>query len=156
MAVAAQQALRVTRRPLRVGRIRYGLWWLDQVTAGARVRARAASAGVATVAGEVRWAAELSARATVAGIARARPEPWTDRGLLALAGAIAVGAVALAVFLGFGMAQWAMTEPESPFFAAAGALAVGLAILPLGYLVFASRRGGCRGRTGNGKRVDRA
>jgi hypothetical protein len=110
---------------------------------------------VAAAAGEVRWAAELSARATTAGIARSRPEPWTDRGLLVLAGAIAVGALALAVFLGFGVAEWAMTEPYNPLFTGAGALAVGLALLPLGYLVFASKRGGGRNRTDNGRRADR-
>lgn len=140
MAVTAQQALGVSRRPLRVGRVRYGLWWLDQATAGARARARAVTDGTATVGRELRWAAELSVRATLAGIDHARPEPWSDRGLTWLFGAIAVAAVAVAVLLGAGMAQWAMTSSDAMLFAAAGALAVGLVFLPLAYLVFASRR----------------
>lgn len=140
MAVTAQQALGVSRRPLRVGRVRYGLWWLDQATAGARTRARAVTDGTATVGRELRWATELSFRATLAGIDNARPEPWSDRGLTWLFGAIAIAAVAVAILLGAGMAHWAMTSSDAMLFAAAGALAVGLVFLPLAYLVFASKR----------------
>ena len=140
MAVTAQQALGVSRRPLRVGRIRYGLWWLDQETAGVRSRVRAVGEGTATVGRELRWAAELSLRATLAGIDHARPEPWSDRGLMWLLGTIAVAAVAVAIVLGVGMAHWAMTSSDAMLFAAAGALAVGLVFLPLAYLVLASKR----------------
>lgn len=140
MAVTAQQALGVSRRPLRVGRIRYGLWWIDQSTAGARSRARAVTGGAATVGRELRWATELSVRSTLAGIDHARPEPWGDRKLLVFVAVIAVGALAVALVLGMGMAQWAMTSSDAMLFAAAGALAVGLALLPLAYLVFASKR----------------
>lgn len=140
MAVTAQQALGVSRRPLRVGRIRYGLWRLDQVTMGARTRARVVTDGTATVGRELRWATELSVRSTLAGIDHARPEPWSDRGLTWLFGMIAVAAVAVAVLLGVGMAQWAMTSSDAMLFAAAGALAVGLVFLPLAFLVFASKR----------------
>ncbi|WP_087097931.1 hypothetical protein [Nocardiopsis sp. JB363] len=140
MAVTAQQALGVSRRPLRVGRIRYGLWRLDQVTMGARTRARVVTDGTATVGRELRWATELSVRSTLAGIEHARPEPWSDRGLTWLFGMIAVAAVAVAVLLGAGMAQWAMTSSDAMLFAAAGALAVGLVFLPLAFLVFASKR----------------
>ncbi len=140
MAVTAQQALGVSRRPLRVGRIRYGLWWLDQATAGARSRARAVTGGAATVGRELRWAVELSARSTLAGIDHARPEPWNDRKLLVFVTVIAVGALAVALVLGVGMAHWAMTSSNAMLFAAAGAVAVGLAFLPLAYLVFASKQ----------------
>ncbi|WP_223830425.1 hypothetical protein [Nocardiopsis quinghaiensis] len=142
MAVTAQQALGIGRRPLRVGRIRYGLWWLDQTTAGTRSRIRAAADEAAAVGRELRWAAELSVRTTVVRIGHARPEPWSDRRLLLCATVLAVCALAVALLLGVGMARWAMTESDSLPFAAAGALAVGLVLLPLVYLVFASRRGG--------------
>jgi hypothetical protein len=142
MAVTAQQALGIGRRPLRVGRIRYGLWWLDQTTAGARSRIRAVTDGVVLAGREVRWATELSVRTTVSQIDYARPGPWSDRRLLLCATALAVGALAVALVLGFGVAHWVMTESGSLPFAAAGALAVGLVLLPLAYLVFASRRGG--------------
>jgi hypothetical protein len=145
MAVTAQEALGVSKRPLRVGRIRYGLWWLDQTTAGPRSRVRVVGDGAARVGRrvgrELRWAAELSLRSTVAGIEYARPEPWGDRKLFGLVTAIAVGALVVAVVLGMGMAQWAMTSSNTMFFAAAGAVAVGLTLLPLSYLVFVSRRG---------------
>ncbi|WP_159943828.1 MULTISPECIES: hypothetical protein [unclassified Nocardiopsis] len=124
-----------------MGRIRYGLWWLDQATAGTRSRALAAAAAAATVGRELRWAAELSVRATVVRIDRARPAPLNDQTLLLLAAAVAVCALAVSVVLGFGMARWAMTASGSLPFVAAGALAVGLVLLPLAYLVFASRRG---------------
>lgn len=127
-----------------MGRIRYGLWRLDQATTGARSRMRVVGDGAATVGRELRWAAELSLRSTVAGIEYARPEPWGDRKLFGLVTAIAVGALVVAVVLGMGMAQWAMTSSSAMFFAAAGAVAVGLTLLPLSYLVFASRRGRVR------------
>lgn len=142
MAVATQQALGVVRRPLRVGRIRYGLWWLDQNTTGARSLMRTAADGAATMGRELRWAAELSVRSTVVPAVRARPGPWSERTLLLAATAVAVCALAVAIVLGFGMARWAMTASDSLPFAAAGALAVGLVLLPLAYLVFASERGG--------------
>ncbi|MBR8741494.1 hypothetical protein [Nocardiopsis sp. MG754419] len=123
-----------------MGRVRYGLWWLDQATAGVRDRTRVVVDGTATVGRELRWATELSVRATLAGIDHARPEPWSDRGLTWLFGVIAVVAVAVAVLLGTGMAHWAMTSSDAMLFAAAGALAVGLVFLPLAYLVFASGR----------------
>ncbi len=155
MAVTAQQALGVSRRPLRVGRIRYGLWWIDQSTAGARSRARAVTGGAATVGRELRWAAELSVRSTLAGIDHVRPEPWGDRKLLVFVTVIAVGALAVALVLGVGMAHWAMTSSDAMIFAAAGALAVGLTLLPLAYLVFASkrRRRLSAGSPGTGDRV---
>jgi hypothetical protein len=147
MAATAQQTLGVSRRPLRVGRVRYGLWWLEQATEGARARARAVGDGAGTVGRELRWASELSVRSTLRGIDYARPEPWGDRKLLALVTVIAVGALAVALVLGVGMAHWAMTSANAMLFAAAGAVAVGLAFLPLAYLVFASkqrRRAGVR------------
>lgn len=142
MAVTAQQALGVGRRPLRVGRIRYGLWCLEQATAGARSQVRVVGDGAGTVGRELRWAAELSVRSTVAGIDHTRPEPWSDRRLLVLVAVIAVGALAVATVLGVGMAHWMMTSSGAMIFAAAGALSVGLAFLPLAYLVFASKRRG--------------
>lgn len=142
MAVTAQQALGVGRRPLRVGRIRYGLWLIDQITAGAQARMRAVAGGAATVGRELRWATVLSVRVTAVGIDRARPEPWSERRLLFSATAVAVCALVVALVLGLGMARWMMTASNSLPFAAAGALAVGLVLLPLTYLVFASKRGG--------------
>ncbi len=150
MAVTAQRALGVNRRPLRVGRIRYGLWWLDQATAGPRSRMRVVGDGAATVGRELRWAAELSLRSTVAGMEYARPEPWGDRKLFGLVTAIAVGALVVAVVLGMGMAQWAMTSSSAMVFAAAGAVAVGLTLLPLSYLVFVSRPGRVRSEESEG------
>ncbi len=141
MAVTAQQALGVSRRPLRVGRIRYGLWWLEQASLGPRTRVRAFGEGVSTVGRELRWATELSVRVTLVGIDHARPEPWSDRRLMWLLGTIAIAAVAVAIVLGMGMARWVMTSSNAMLFAAAGALAVGLVFLPLAYLVFASKRG---------------
>ncbi|GHC84583.1 hypothetical protein GCM10007079_26710 [Nocardiopsis terrae] len=127
-----------------MGRIRYGLWWLDQATTGPRSRVRAVGDGAATVGRELRWATELSVRSTVAGIDHVRPEPWGDRKLLVLVTVIAVGALAVALVLGVGMARWAMTLSNAMPFAAVGALAVGLAFLPLAYLVFVSKRRGRR------------
>ncbi|QUX31719.1 hypothetical protein KGD83_11455 [Nocardiopsis akebiae] len=125
-----------------MGRIRYGLWWLDQNTAGARSLVRTVTDGAATTGRELRWAAELSVRSAVVRADRARPEPWSERTLLFAAAAVAVCALAVALVLGVGMSRWAMTASDSLPFAAAGALAVGLVLLPLAYLVFASRRGG--------------
>lgn len=142
MAVTTQQALGVSRRPLRVGRIRYGLWWLDQNTTGARSLVRTVADGAATTGRELRWAAELSVRSTAVRVGRTRPGPWSERTLLLAAAAVAVCALAVALVLGVGMARWAMTASDSLPFAAAGALAVGLVLLPLAYLVFASKRGG--------------
>lgn len=140
MAVTVQQPLGVTKQPLRVGRIRYGLWLLEEATAGARTRARAVVDGTATAGRELRWAAELSARATTALIGHVRPEPLGDRRLLGLMAIIAVAALGIALVLGIGVSQWLMTAENSMVFAAAGALAVGLAVLSLAFLVFASRR----------------
>ncbi|OKI17177.1 hypothetical protein A6A08_07970 [Nocardiopsis sp. TSRI0078] len=125
-----------------MGRIRYGLWWLDQSTAGVRSRMRAVAGGAAVAGRELRWATELSVRATVAQLDHARPGPWSDRRLLLCATVLAVVALAVALLLGFGVARWVMTASDSLPFAAAGALAVGLVLLPLVYLVFASKRGG--------------
>ncbi|PDP84444.1 hypothetical protein CQJ94_27610 [Glycomyces fuscus] len=125
-----------------MGRIRYGLWWLDQNTTGARSLMGTVAAGAATTGRELRWAVELSVRSALVRADRARPGPWSERTLLFAAAAVAVCALAVAILLGFGMARWAMTAPDSLPFAAAGALAVGLVLLPLAYLVFASRRGG--------------
>ncbi|MFD3685854.1 hypothetical protein ACFWTE_13680 [Nocardiopsis sp. NPDC058631] len=143
MAVATQQVLGVNRRPLRVGRIRYGLWWLEQTTSGVRGRARTVTGGTAAAGRELLWATELSLRTMTRQAELARPEPWSDRKLLVSATVLAVGAVVVATVLGIGVARWAMTESNSLLFAAAGALAVGLVFLPLAYLVFASKRG-CR------------
>ena len=140
MAVTAQQSLRVSKRPLRVGRIRYGLWWLEETTAGARTRVRAVADGTASAGRELRWAAELSARATSARFDHIRPEPLGDRSLLALMAVIAIAALAVALVLGVGVSQWLATAANSMLFAAVGALAVGCAILSLAFLVFASRR----------------
>lgn len=140
MVVSAQQALGVNRRPLRVGRIRYGLWWVEQTTAGTRARAREAAGGMATVGRELRWAFELSARSTVLSIDRVRPEPWGDRKLTVYLAVVAVLSVVTAFVLGAGLARWMMTAENSMLFAAAGALAVGCAFLSLAFLVFASKR----------------
>lgn len=103
---------------------------------------RAAADGAALAGRELRWATELSVRATAARVDHARPEPWSDRKLLLSAAVLAVCALAVAVVLGVGMARWAATTSDPLPFAAAGALAVGLVLLPLAYLVFASRPGG--------------
>ncbi|WP_017610411.1 hypothetical protein [Nocardiopsis xinjiangensis] len=130
----------MTKQPLRVGRVRYGLWLLEEAAAGARSRVRAVVDGTATAGRELRWAAELSARATTAHIDHVRPEPLGDRRLLGLMAAIAVAALGVSFVLGVGVAQWLMTAENSMVFAAAGSLAIGLAVLSLAFLVFASRR----------------
>lgn len=144
MAVTVQQSLGVTKQPLRVGRIRYGLWWLEEATAGARARVRAVADGTATAGRELRWAAELSVRAATVQIDHVRPEPMNDNRLLKLMAVLAFAALGIAVVLGIGVSQWLMTAENSMVFAAAGALAVGLAVLALAFLVFASRRGRSR------------
>lgn len=101
---------------------------------------RAVTGGAATVGRELRWATELSVRSTLSRIDHARPEPWGDRKLLVFVAVIAVGALVVALVLGMGMARWAMTSSDAMLFAAVGALAVGLALLPLAYLVFASKQ----------------
>ncbi|MEV2277313.1 hypothetical protein AB0I72_17180 [Nocardiopsis sp. NPDC049922] len=125
-----------------MGRFRYGLWWLDQATAGVRAWPGSVAAGAATVGRELRWATELGARVAVARIDAARPEPWNDGKLLAFVTVVAACALAVALVLGLGVARWAMTASGSLPFAAAGAIAVGLVLLVLTYLVFASRRSG--------------
>lgn len=140
MAVSAQQALGVNRRPLRVGRIRYGLWWVEQTTAGTRARAREAAGDITTVGRELRWAFELSARSTAVSIDRVRPRPWNDRELTVYLAVVAVVAVVTALVLGVGLARWMMTAENSMLFAAIGSLAVGCAFLSLAFLVFASKR----------------
>ncbi|OLT29984.1 hypothetical protein BJF83_09915 [Nocardiopsis sp. CNR-923] len=125
-----------------MGRIRYGLWWLDQVTAGVRARSGSVAASAAAAGRELRWATVLSARVAAARIDAARPEPWDDGKLLAFVAVVAACALAVALVLGLGIARWAMTAAGSLPFAAAGAVAVGLVLLVLTYLVFASRRSG--------------
>jgi len=140
MAVSAQRSLGVNRRPLRVGRVRYGLWWVEQIAAETRGRARETAGEMATVGRELRWAFELSARSTAVSIERVRPEAWNDRKLTVCLAIVAVLAVVTALVLGGGLARWMMTAENSMLFAAAGALAVGCAFLPLAFLVFASKR----------------
>lgn len=140
MVATARQSLGVAKEPLRVGRVRYGLWLLEENTAGARTRARVVIDGTAAAGRELRWAAELSARAMTAHIDHARPEPLDDRGLFGLMVIIAVASLGTALVLGIGVSQWLMTAANSMVFAAAGSLAVGLAVLSLAFLVFASRR----------------
>src|SRR5699024_9188114 len=143
MAVSAQQSLGVNRRPLRVGRVRYGLWWVEQITAQARARARETAGVMATVGRELRWAFELSARSTALSIERARPVPWNDRKLTVCLAIVAVLAVVTALVLGGGLARWMMTAENSMLLVAAGALAVSCAVPPLVFLVFDCKRRRC-------------
>src|SRR5699024_2889437 len=131
MAVSAQQSLGVNRRPLRVGRVRYGLWWVEQITAQARARARETAGVMATVGRELRWAFELGARSTALSIERARPVPWNDRRLTVWLAIVAVLAVVTALVLGGGLARWMMTAANRRLRAAAGTLAGGRSFLPL-------------------------
>ncbi|MFL1379247.1 MULTISPECIES: hypothetical protein [unclassified Nocardiopsis] len=120
--------------------MRYGLWWFERAAANARSGIRSLATGVGK---EMRWAAGLTARALpidLDKLDRAEAQPWDDRRLFTGLTVFSVLAVALALFLGFGVAEWMRTESGALLIAGIGALAVGAVLLPLAYLVFASRR----------------
>jgi hypothetical protein len=117
--------------------MRYGLWWLERTAANARSGIRSLATGVGK---EMRWAAGLTAKALPIDLDKAEARPWDDRRLFTGLMVFSVLAVALALLLGFGVAEWMRTESGALPIAGIGALAVGAVLLPLAYLVFASRR----------------
>lgn len=137
MAATAQQSLKVIKQPRRVGRLRYGLWWFERTTAGARDGIRSLTAGVGK---EMKWAAGLTAKALPIDLDKAEAEPWDDRRLFTGLLAFSVAAVALSLLLGVGVAQWMRTDSGALLIVCAGAVLVGALLLPLAHVVFASRR----------------
>ncbi|MFV2197605.1 hypothetical protein [Nocardiopsis sp. LOL_012] len=123
-----------------MGRIRYGLWWVGQIAADVHAWSRMVAAAAAAIGRELRWATVLSARATAASLDAIRPSPWSDRKLLAFLSVVALCASTVAFVLGLGVSRWVKTAPDSSLFASAGAIAVGAVLLPMAFLVFASRR----------------
>ncbi|CAL9594530.1 hypothetical protein SUDANB121_05325 [Nocardiopsis dassonvillei] len=117
--------------------MRQGIRRSEQTAAGARAGVRSLARGVVR---EVKWAVGLAARSLPIDLDRAEAEPWDDRRLFTGLAVFAVGAVALSLLLGFGVADWMRTEPSALLIAGAGAVAVGALLLSLAYLVFASRR----------------
>lgn len=141
MLVSLEQKLGARdREPLRIGRLQYGLWWLEHTTAGTRWQVRQSALALVRSAGEIRWLTLLTVQNTAVRARRARPSPWSDRGLCVMASVIAVGALSVALVLGVGISQWARTDPNALLPAATGSIAVGVAWLFLMYLVFAARR----------------
>ncbi|MDA2814091.1 hypothetical protein O4J56_25820 [Nocardiopsis sp. RSe5-2] len=94
---------------------------------------------IAEAAGEVRWAAEVSGAVAAARVDRMRPRPWGDRGLAVAAALTALVGLAVAALLGVALAHWAASDAGDVLFAASGAVAVGLLLLALLYLVFAEK-----------------
>ncbi|QUX24782.1 hypothetical protein K1J57_20720 [Nocardiopsis sp. MT53] len=137
MAATAQESLTVSKRPRRVGWMRYGLWWFEQAAAGARGGIRSLARGAGK---EMRRAAGLTAKALPAGLEKAEAEPWDDRRLFVGLTAFSVVALALALLLGFGVAEWMRTEAGALPIVGVGALAVGVVLACLAYVVFASRQ----------------
>ncbi|GLU48963.1 hypothetical protein Nans01_33140 [Nocardiopsis ansamitocini] len=138
--------------------MRYGRMWMEHQTDRAVVRVRTAGIaarsvsvpGATAVASGAALAASLAAgaRTVVAQRVPARPRPMDDGALLATAVLTGLGALVVAVLLGFSLAGWMATTPhDAP--AVVGGVAVGAAFLGLGYLVFASHRR--RGETRHAK-----
>ncbi|WP_306371554.1 hypothetical protein [Nocardiopsis sp. CC223A] len=125
------------KRPLRVGWMRYGLWWLVQAAAGARSGIRSLTRGVGR---EMRWVVGLTAKSLPIDLEKAEAEPWDDRRLFAGLTVFSVVALAIALLLGFGVAEWMRTEADALPIVGLGALAVGAVLVSLAYLVFASRQ----------------
>lgn len=120
-----------------MGWMRYGLWWFEQAAAGARGGIRSLAGGVAK---EMRWAAGLAAKSLPIDLEKAEAKPWDDRRLFVGLTVFSVVALALALLLGFGVAEWMRTEAGASLIAGLGALAVGAVLVPLAYVVFASRQ----------------
>ncbi len=94
---------------------------------------------IAQAAGEVRWAVAVSGAVTAARVDRMRPRPWGDLGLAVAAALTALIGLAVAALLGVALARWAASGAGDVLFAASGAVAVGLLLLALLYLVFAEK-----------------
>ncbi|MFC3997812.1 hypothetical protein ACFOVU_17895 [Nocardiopsis sediminis] len=122
-----------------MGRVRYGLLWLDHHAARLGLRVRPVGDAFAGAASEIRWVARLTAASAAARLDRTRPEPWTDRRLLAAALIIALGALAVSSLLGFALSRWMATRPGDVLPAAGGAVVVAAVLCALAYLVFASK-----------------
>ncbi|MDT0329554.1 hypothetical protein [Nocardiopsis lambiniae] len=118
--------------------MRYGLWWVERATAGARGGIHAFTRAAAR---EIRGAADATLRLLPARAGRSTAsEPWDDRTLFTGLTVFSLVAVAVSLLLGFGVAEWMRTEPEALLIAGLGAVVVGAVLLPLGRLVFTSRR----------------
>ncbi|MFC4564739.1 hypothetical protein ACFO4E_23010 [Nocardiopsis mangrovi] len=122
-----------------MGRVRYGLLWLDHHAVRLGRRARPVGDAFAGAASEVRWAVRLTAASAAARLERARPEPWNDRRLLVAALVTGLGALAVSSLLGVALARWMATRPGDALPAAGGAVVVAAVLCALAYLVFASR-----------------
>lgn len=111
------------RRPLHVGRLRYGGLWF-------RHRLRPLTTRLASVAAPL-----------TAPFGRLRPGPLADGPLLGVLVLGGLGALVAACLLGMALASWAATSPEDTEPAVLGAIIVGAVFFGLSYLVFASGRG---------------
>lgn len=127
------------REPLRVGWAQYGRLWLDHHTNHLLKETLPVSEVVNGAAAEIRWIAALTASSMAVRIDRMRPRPWSDRKLLWVILVTGIGALAVAGVLGFALSQWMMTRTADLLPAAGGAVAVGVVLLMLMYLVFASK-----------------
>lgn len=127
------------RQPLRVGRLLYWRLWLghclDRLGAELRPAWQRLADGCRAVVAPLRWLAVASARV----VDRVRPRPLTDEGLLVLVAVLALGTLALAAGLGYGVAHWMLTVPQDVLVAGV-AVVVGVALLALMFLVFGARR----------------
>ncbi|NYE46796.1 hypothetical protein HDA32_001916 [Spinactinospora alkalitolerans] len=128
------------RQPVRVSLAHYGLLWLGYHLGHLRSRTRPAEETVRGAALRICGAATATASFVLAGVDRVRPRPLGDGALLLLAALTGIGALAVAGPLGIALAHWMMTSPDAaPPMGAV--VVVGVALLGLLYLVFASKGG---------------
>ncbi|WP_131098825.1 hypothetical protein [Streptomonospora litoralis] len=126
------------RQPLHVGWARYYRLWTDHQLVRLREETRPGWSALAAAASEVVWVARLTAGSAALRAARMRPGPWTDGKLLALLSVIALGSLAVAGVVGYALSRWVASGPGDVLPAAGGAVAVGVALFALVFVVFAS------------------
>ncbi|GAA3728334.1 hypothetical protein [Salinactinospora qingdaonensis] len=127
------------RRPLHLGWARYGQLWLEYHGSHLWERTRPAVAVVGGATWEVRSLITVNLHAAAMAFDRIRPRPLGDTALLALAAVIGAMALAVAAVLGRALSKWIMAPSEDVILAGGGAIAIGVALLGLGFLVFCSK-----------------
>ncbi len=94
---------------------------------------------IAQAAAEVRWAVALTGSMAAARADRMRPRPLGDRGLAVAMALTALVGLGVAALLGVALAHWADSDPGDLLPASIGAVAVGVLLLALLYVVLAEK-----------------
>ncbi|MBB6119618.1 hypothetical protein [Nocardiopsis algeriensis] len=126
MTATMQQPFPVGKEPLRVGRVRYGMWRIQTAAADAGIRARTL--------------ADAGLRSVPVRLDRPAPEHWDDRKLFNSLALLAVGAAVVSVLLGLGVSSWMRTAPDAPLLMLVGGVGVAAVLVPVAHTVFSSAR----------------